>query len=217
MEIYLVRHGETESNREKRYQGWTESPLSEEGVRQAEKAGLFLGPKGIDAVYCSDLKRAEHTARIIGASCGTEPVGSALLREINFGRWEGLTYNEIESQWGTQIREWLDDPFSRSAPDGETLEDVRERLCTFFGELEGWHESCKKDSSRVVLVSHGGTIRVLLYHALGLTRDQFWNLRVENASISLLSKNRNAAEVIYHNRVDHLSSGEKREELSDGL
>jgi len=68
-----------------------------------------------------------------------------------------------------------------------------------------------------VLVSHGGTIRVLLYHALGLTRDQFWNLRVENASISLLSKNRNAAEVIYHNRVDHLSSGEKREELSDGL
>jgi len=215
MEVYLVRHGETESNKEKRFQGWSESPLSDKGLRQAEKAGFFLGTKGIDAVYSSDLKRAVHTARIIGANCGVEPVDTPLLREINFGQWEGLTYNEIEAEWGNIIREWFDDPFCRSAPDGETLEDVRERVDSFTGKLAGYAEN--SGNQRVVLVSHGGTIRVFLYYALGLTREQFWNLKVENASLSLVHLEQGSVKVVYYNRVDHLEAGSKKEELTDGL
>ncbi len=85
MELYLVRHGETESNKEKRYKGWTESPLSPKGISQAEKAGFFLGGKNIDGLYCSDLQRTLNTARIIGSCCGINPVASQLLREIHFG------------------------------------------------------------------------------------------------------------------------------------
>ncbi|MFO7952519.1 MAG: histidine phosphatase family protein [Bacillota bacterium] len=215
MEVYLVRHGETESNKEKRFQGWSESPLSPKGLHQAREAGFFLGRKEIDAVYASDLKRAIHTARIIGASCGLKPVESPLLREINFGQWEGLTYNEIEAQWGNLIREWFDDPFCRSAPGGETLEDVRQRLYSFIGELLK-HE-WSSGNQRLVLVSHGGAIRVLLYYALRLNREQFWNLRIENASVSLINLEKERVEVVYYNRVDHLESGLDKEELTDGL
>jgi len=212
MELYLVRHGETESNKEKRYQGWMESPLSELGLKQAEKAGLFLGGKNIEGVFCSDLQRAFHTARVIGACCGLEPEVTALLREINFGLWEGLTYDEIESSWGEKIRRWFDDPFTRSAPEGETVEEVSKRMLAFLKELEAHKPACR----RAVVVSHGGSIRALLQHVLGLDRESFWNLKIENASISLIRREGISYQVVYYNRVDHLETLTK-EKLTDDL
>ncbi len=213
MELYLIRHGETESNKEKRYQGWMESPLSPHGVRQAEKAGLFLGGKNIDGLFCSDLQRALHTARVIGASCGLEPAATALLREINFGRWEGLTYKEIEAKWGDEISNWLDDPFCRSAPGGETIVHVCQRMLSFLDDLALNYPHCRS----VAAVSHGGSIRAILQHVLKLDRDSFWDLKIDNASISLICKEGARYKVAYHNRTDHLEAGEVREEYPDGV
>ena len=216
MELYLVRHGETESNRQKRYQGWMESPLSEKGLKQAEKAGLFLGNNNIDGLFCSDLERAFHTARVIGSFCGLKPEISPLLREIHFGRWEGMTYNEIEARWGEDIRRWFDDPFTRSAPEGETIEQVCERMLAFLNELPLKRPDC----NRVIVVSHGGSIRALLQHFLNLNRDSFWNLKVENASISLVHWEKVHYRVIYYNRVDHLDDDldtKTKEVRPDGL
>ncbi len=212
MQLYLVRHGETESNKQKRYQGWMESPLSEQGLKQAEKVGLFLGGKSIDGVFCSDLQRAIHTARVIGSFCGLEPKVTPLLREIHFGRWEGLTYEEIEAQWGEEIRRWFDDPFTRSAPEGETIEEVSERMLTFLEKLE---ESCP-DCREAVVVSHGGSIRALLQNVLDLDRASFWDLKIDNASISLVRRENGNYRVVYHNRVDHLET-ETGEELPNGI
>lgn len=212
MHLYLVRHGETESNKQKRYQGWMESPLSEQGLKQAEKAGLYLGGKNIDGVFCSDLQRAIHTARVIGSFCGLQPEVTPMLREIHFGRWEGLTYEEIEAQWGEEIRHWFDDPFSRSAPEGETIEEVSERMLAFLKKLE---ENCP-NCQEVVVVSHGGSIRALLQHVLNLDRESFWDLKINNASISLVRRENGNYRVVYYNRVDHLQTG-AGEELADGI
>ncbi len=212
MQLFLVRHGETESNKQKRYQGWMESPLSKQGLKQAEKAGLFLGGKDIDGVFCSDLKRAIHTARVIGSFCGLEPEATPLLREIHFGRWEGLTYEEIEAGWGDQIKRWFDDPFTRSAPEGETIEQVCARMLAFLEELAAKNPGCRQ----VAVVSHGGAIRALLQHFLDLDRDSFWDLKIDNASISLVHREGGHYRVVYHNRVDHLETGSK-EELPDGI
>jgi broad specificity phosphatase PhoE len=211
MELYLIRHGETESNREKRYTGWTESPLSPYGLRQAEKAGSFLAARGIDELYCSDLQRAIGTAQVIGVCSKLEPCPTPLLREIHFGQWEGLTYKEIEQRWKTKIREWLDDPFKRSAPGGETIEEVCRRLQIFIERLE----QSGKDRKRVALVSHGGTIRAFLYDLLVLDRKSFWDMRIDNASISLLRREDGCYKIIYRNRLDHLAAvGEEEEQAN---
>lgn len=212
MELYLVRHGETESNKQKRYQGWMESPLSERGLKQAERVGLFLGLKNIEVLYCSDLKRALHTARVIGACCGLKPEVTPLLREIYFGRWEGLTYNEIEAAWGEEIRRWFDDPFTRAAPDGETMEQVCNRMLAFLDQLFLNNPDCRQ----AAVVSHGGSIRALLQHILKLDRESFWDLKIDNASISLVRREENCLRVVYYNRIDHLET-EAEEELPDGI
>ncbi len=200
MDLYLVRHGETESNVERRYQGWSESPLSRAGIWQAEKAAHFLGRKNISGLYCSDLNRAFHTARVIGSSSGLKPEVTPLLREIHFGRWEGMTFDEIERQWGDQIRLWLDDPFNRSAPGGETLDQVCDRMKSFLEHID---EQANEGKS-IVAVSHGGSIRALLFNVLGMDTASFWDLKVANASISLVCKENGRFKVAYYNRTDHL-------------
>lgn len=202
MDLYLVRHGETESNKQKRYQGWTESPLSAQGVNQAEKAGFFLATQNIEGLYSSDLKRAVHTARVIGASSGIEPVVTPLLREINFGQWEGQTFDEIEKTWGNEISAWLDDPFHVAAPGGETLGQVCARMQTFLEQLAGQ----VPEGKRVAAVSHGGSIRALLYQVLNLDHSSFWDIKIDNASVSLLRKEGERFKVVYYNRVHHLET-----------
>lgn len=213
MEIYLVRHGETESNKERRYQGWTESPLSVQGLSQAEKAAHFLAARGINEIYCSDLNRALHTARVIGAGCGVKPLVTPLLREIHFGQWEGLTFDEIEKGWGVEISRWLDDPFHKSAPGGETLGEVCSRMSTFISRLVAQNEV----ERRIAAVSHGGSIRALLYKLLNLDRASFWDIKIDNASISLISKAGDRFIVDYYNRIDHLDAGNKMGVNPDGI
>ncbi len=202
MELYLIRHGETESNIEKRYLGWTESPLSEKGLCQAEKAGHILADKQINAIYCSDLSRASHTAQIIGRHYCLKPETTPLLREINFGQWEGLTYKEIEASWGSQVSCWLDNPFHKSAPGGETVKEVGERMQIFFRRLIKQYP----DGQRVAAVSHGGSIRALLHSIMGLSRKSFWDIKIDNASISLVRFEDGESRVIYYNRTEHLQS-----------
>ncbi len=212
MDLYLVRHGQTESNKERRYIGWSESPLTEEGIRQAEKAGFFLGRHNIGGLYSSNLKRAVHTARVVGSMTGLKPVVTPLLREINFGQWEGLTYDQIESRWGGEIRLWFDDPFNRSTPDGETLARVCARMKSFLDRVTAQ----VPPGSRIAAVSHGGSIRALLYHVLNVNAASFWDIKIDNASISLIRREGDGFKVVYYNRTDYLGAGDYREELIDG-
>ncbi len=211
MDLYLIRHGETESNKQKRYQGWTESPLSALGIRQAEKAGFFLATQKIESLYSSDLKRALHTARVIGVSSGIEPVATPLLREIHFGEWEGQTFNEIEKTWGNQISAWLDDPFHVAAPGGETLGQVCARMQSFLEQLAG----LGSEGKRIAAVTHGGSIRALLYQVLNLDHSSFWDIKIDNASVSLLRKEGESFKVVYYNRVHHLETEPGVEQLGD--
>lgn len=214
MEIYLIRHGETESNKERRYLGWTESPLSELGLRQAEAVGHYLASRGgIDELYCSDLNRALHTARVIGAGCGLKPIITPLLREIHFGQWEGLTFDEIEKEWGSAISHWLDDPFHKAAPGGESLKDVCDRMCEFLTTVS----EATADGKRIVAVSHGGSIRAILFNILNLNRSAFWDIKVDNASATLIRRIEGDFAVDYYNRTHHLEGGGSKGENADDL
>lgn len=174
MEVYFMRHGETEWNREKRIQGSTEwTDLTQEGVRAAEAArdGMLAAGLEFDRLYTSPYRRALHTAQIIGAGLGLEPVVDSRLRELSFGRYEGTEYGEGHFV-DDNIRACFKDPPRYVARDGaESFEEAAARVKDFFGAELAPLEGC---CSRVLAVAHGGVLRTLLRLAAGMPLEDFW-------------------------------------------
>jgi broad specificity phosphatase PhoE len=147
--ILLARHGETDWNREGRWQGWADPPLNETGRAQARALAEQLQETPFDAVYSSDLRRAHETAEIVAAPHGVPVVTDPGLREIDVGTWSGLTQTEIELRFPDGER-----------PDGETREQHLERV------LEAAERIARANpEGRILLVTHGGTMRALRGHA----------------------------------------------------
>ncbi|RJX24729.1 MAG: histidine phosphatase family protein [Dethiobacter sp.] len=200
MKIYLVRHGLTSSNKEKRYVGWKDVDLSPQGYRQAEKLAHRFISEPFTALYSSDLTRAVKTAEIIGKRHGLKPVTTSMLREIHFGDWEGLTYGEIMNFSEDEMRRWFDNPFQYSPPGGESLMQVYSRMEQFLTFLP----ISSENNGSIVLVSHGGAIRSVLHHYMGLAAEKIWDLTIENTSVSLLNKSKARVEVVFVNDLSHL-------------
>ena len=147
--ILLARHGETDWNRERRVQGHTDRPLTAEGRRQAAVLAEQLVDDPPDAVYSSDLVRAHETARIVAERLGLDVVVLPELRERDFGTWEGLTDDEILSRF----------PEAHNGPwgDAETREEMLERVREAVARIAAAHPD-----GRVLVITHGGPVRVLL-------------------------------------------------------
>jgi broad specificity phosphatase PhoE len=149
--LLLVRHGETDCNREHRVQGHTDVPLNARGREQARGLAEELADARLAAIYSSDLSRAHETAVAVAVTQGLEPVVDPRLREKNFGSWEGLTDVEIAERFPDAVRgRW---------GDGETTEEVAARV------IEAVEVICARHGDAAVLVvSHGGPLRAVLAH-----------------------------------------------------
>jgi glucosyl-3-phosphoglycerate phosphatase len=158
--LLLVRHGETDWNRSGRWQGHSDTSLNDAGREQARRVARELG--GIDVVYASDLARARETAEIIAADLGLEVRVDPRLRERSFGAWEGLTGAEIETRFREAHASWL-------AGQGPGADDA-EAFDTFAARVRGFlQEVLERHSEETVLVvAHGGSIRVIHALASGL-------------------------------------------------
>ena len=178
LHLILVRHGETEWNAQRRYQGQSDTLLSELGRRQAELVAERLTGGKIDAVYASDLKRAWETAQIIVAKSGLQVISEPRLRELKFGVLEGLTFDEAQEQYPEMINAWLED-FNRPPEGGETIEVFNARIVSLLDDLKHKHEE-----QVVLLAGHGGSLSEILRVVLGLSREKRWYLEMENASLS---------------------------------
>ncbi|MBN1450235.1 MAG: histidine phosphatase family protein [Anaerolineales bacterium] len=178
LHLILVRHGETEWNAQRRYQGQSDVLLSELGRRQAELVAERLASQKIDAVYASDLKRAWETAQIIVEKSGLQVMSEPRLRELKFGVLEGLTFDEAQEQYPEMINAWLED-FNRSPQGAETIDVFNARVVSLLNDLKAKH-----DEQTVLLVAHGGPLSEVLRVVLGLSREKRWYLEMENASLS---------------------------------
>lgn len=181
--------------------GWSDVELSEQGFEQAEKVAERFSSLSLKGLYSSDLQRAIQTAEAIGKKHGALPIRTPLLREINFGKWEGLTYNEIRSSYGEEVRKWFDDPFQRAPIGGETLAEVCQRMELFLRDI-----ASRENEGTVVVVSHGGLIRSILHCYLKQKIQQLWEIQVDNASVSLLEKQGAEFKVSCINSLEHLES-----------
>ncbi len=157
MRLYLIRHGETELNKEFRFIGRTDDPLSAKGLAQAKEAADYLSNADIKAVYSSDLKRATQTAEIIAKPHGLKIKISSDLREIDFGDWEALAYDEIDKLYHGTLKDWLEDPVNTQIPGGEPWDRFRERILSAIREIAG-----KEKDGNVAVVMHGGPIKLLM-------------------------------------------------------
>lgn len=162
MKLYLVRHGETELNKEFRFIGRTDVGLSESGRLQAKAIAGRLSENKIKAIYSSDMLRAMQTAEIVALPhrLTVKPVKG--LREIDFGNWEGLTYYEIEEMDGDHLAAWIEDPININIPRGETWEHFENRVLKSVNHIIN-----EEKDGEVIIVSHGGPIKLLVSHYYG--------------------------------------------------
>jgi broad specificity phosphatase PhoE len=172
--LYLVRHGETEWNRQRRLQGRLDSPLTEEGREHARRNGELLAREAVEHLWVSPLGRTRETAELILARCNVPTTYDDRLMERHCGAWEGLTIDEIVAQFPQEWAERSLDPFHHRPPAGENLPDMLARVAPLaerLGELS---------QRRVAIVSHGIMGRVLLAHFLGLSPTEADRVRQPN-------------------------------------
>jgi len=183
--VILVRHGETVWNQEGRFLGQSDLVLNEKGGIQAQEAADLLVGEKIDLVFSSDLLRALITSRAIASIHNTPVRIIPSLREINFGDWEGLTFKEIKTRDPALLNEWLEDPFKVRIPGGETAQEV---WCRVIGAWNSISDGAA-DQDTVVIVAHGGPLRLLLCHLTGVDSSRQWEFNLRHGEALVLVKN----------------------------
>jgi probable phosphoglycerate mutase len=159
----LIRHGATMLSAEDRFAGSTDVELSEVGCAQARSLGARLAGDALCAVYASPLKRTRATAAFVAEPHGLVPVIRDGLREIDHGRWEGLTRREVEQRYAKEYAAWEADPFTFAPEGGESGVAVLARALPVLREI------VESSTDRIVaVVSHKATIRLLLSSLLGI-------------------------------------------------
>jgi broad specificity phosphatase PhoE len=176
--VTLIRHGETDANREPIFQGQLNNPLSVEGVRQAELLAARLSALEFNVLYSSDLLRAVQTAVILVKPHDMEVRTSSQLREINRGDWTGISYKECAKADPIGWQESRVNPDFRS-PNGESFVDLHKRTVREIERIAALHRGM-----RIVIVTHGGLIRAFLRHASGLPAHDMRPFDAVNTSIS---------------------------------
>jgi len=194
--IYLIRHAETTWNRQKKYCGIQDVPLSSRGRRQARLLAQRLKGVRFDQIYCSDRLRALETAQLIfGEKAAFKKVPQ--LRELCFGVFEGLSHEQNLKKYPRVYKRWLSDPAKTRIPKGESLHVFRRRVVTAMKKIIG-----RSRNKTVAIVTHGGVISVFTAHILN--SGGFWKHLVKSASISVFACGNGKVRLRNFNDTEHL-------------
>jgi alpha-ribazole phosphatase/probable phosphoglycerate mutase len=197
--ILLARHGQSEWNAIRRFQGSSDVGLSALGRRQAEALACAVRARQLVAVYSSPLRRAVETAAPAVAGGALELTIVPELAELGLGDWEGRTVDEVQALEGDPYRRWLAAPLDCAPPGSESLLGVCDRVQAAIERIRLAH--AREQEGDVLVVAHGGVISTYACHLLGLSLNALWRLRVDNASITTVAPPR----VISLNDTSHLT------------
>lgn len=178
MEIYLVRHGITESNKKKIYMGWSEEGLSPEGRKQAGALGKSLQSLVIHRIYTSPLRRAVETSEIINQSLSVPISVEEDLTEMRLGSWEGLTEDEVSKRFPDDYQVWNSRPAGFILQGRETLAEVQNRTLNAIQKIKEGN-----DEFPVLVVTHVAIVRCLIIHYQRLDINFYRRIDVPNASV----------------------------------
>ncbi len=182
VKFFLIRHGQTLWNKEGRYQGVYDIGLTREGIRQAKYAAKYLSRVNLSNIYSSPLKRAADTANIIGESKGLKVIVRESLKEIYFGKWEGMKFSDINKEFHDDYQQWLKDPYNSCPTEGECFKQVQERAIAEIDNIINENE----DKSSVAVITHGGIIFSLLASWLKIPLSRWRSIIQRQGSINIV-------------------------------
>lgn len=196
--LILIRHGQTDYSLQNRYCGFSDPPLNNKGIWQAESLAARLKDLKVDRVYSSDLKRAYETAAIIFKSNSVEKTEN--FREMNFGIFERLRYEEILQKHSKLYRNWIDNPLKIKIPNSESLNElnkrVKEKLYFILSQYKG---------RTISVVTHGGPIRVILCDALKFNLGAFWQIEQDSGALNIIDYPKSSRPIVVKmNDTSHL-------------
>jgi len=201
--LVMVRHGETTGQSSVRYYGATDVPLSALGEAQLREAGAALAGESFDAVYSSRLRRSHHGAALVtGGRLMPTPI--AAFDEVDFGRWEGWTREEIETRDPDEFRRWQADPETFAYPEGECRQAFRQRVAAGLADV-----LAAAPGERLLLVVHRGIIAVALAELLDLGPTERRALNIDLGSIHILTRRDDGWRAERINAVEHLAAVEE--------
>ena len=206
--ITLVRHGETQGNLDDKAQGHFDAPLTPTGRLQAKAVAERLSDTDFDAVYSSDLQRAVDTAKAITANRPILQIQTRTqLREIDFGDYEDMPWEEVGNTHPEFYRRWknLGTRFDIKFPGGESLQDTWNRVGEFANELA---TNNHQRNATLLIVGHGGSLQALLAHLLNLDITHQWSFVFENTSVTRIREHQytpNAWRTYQFNDTSHLN------------
>ena len=199
-QLYLIRHGVTAHNQQRRYSGVNNVSLSEQGVKQAQLVGELLRSENFSSIYTSPLQRCISTTEAISKSHDTCAESLEDLREIDFGLWEGLTFDEIQADYPKQLNAWFESPDDFTFPEGESVPDFRKRVLASLDTI------LAQDGDSLV-VAHGGSLRVIICHLCGWGIDALHSFDLAPASLTIVKHYAQSSVVSVLNETCHLENG----------
>jgi broad specificity phosphatase PhoE len=197
--LLLVRHGESDWNREGRVQGQLDPPLSPRGQAQARELAGRLAGLPLVGFYTSDLRRASETAAAIASNLGVSPVELTELREVGLGAWEGKTQAELQGEYPGIWQTWVRAPSWDLIPGSESVHGFEERVGAIFEKLTALHPE-----GNILCVTHGGVIQVALGRVCRQSPDGKFPFLIRNASLNVLERGRRGWVIAAVNDTCHL-------------
>jgi broad specificity phosphatase PhoE len=197
--ILLARHGETDWNRDGRWQGHTDESLNAVGFAQAADLGAHLATMGVGLVYVSDLARARETAVAVELATGLEATVDPDLREVDVGEWAGCNREQARERDPAWYQRWVDGVVE-GYRGGETYAQLHERSVRAFERVIEAAEG-----RTAVIVCHGGNIRAIVSSVVGLGADQRWRVAgVANCSLTAIERRNHRLTLVTFNETGHL-------------
>lgn len=199
MTVFLVRHGQTNSNITGFYMGCSDEDLNEVGYEQVRHLSLRLASLPIAAVYTSPLQRAGTTAAILAESHQLEPEVLDDLIEIRIGDWQGLHRDEIKQRWPDLWRQSSIDPSELIFPNGESLVEVTER------SIRAFQRAVEANQGRqALIITHEVVVKVLVAYVLGVSNSIYRRFEISNASLTAVHVVNDRFQLALLNDTSHL-------------
>ncbi len=199
--LILIRHGETQTNViGKIHKYFDTEELTQSGVKQIENTAKAIKKENVNLIFCSQEKRAIRSAQIVSNKLNVPFVKVSGLEERNWGDYAGLSFQEIKTKAGMDNMN-LDERYNFIPPNGESWKETETRLLKSLNKLISENEG-----KTIVLITHGGSIRILIPHLLGVGREESFKYDPDNASISIFDYINGKFTKVKYNDTSHLNS-----------
>ncbi len=199
-QIIITRHGQTAANKSFSYNGHTDNPLNAQGLAQAQALALRLQDVPLAAIYSSNLQRAVVTAQTIAQGHNLSVTQVADFKEINFGAWEGLPFQEINEKYHDNFTAFFKSPKDTAPQGGESFAELQKRAWPALQKIVAE----QRDDTTILVVCHGGTVRALVCAALGIDLNTVWSIDIDNVSLTSLMYYNNGYNLRYLNNIEKL-------------